>query len=115
MEDGLRANLSAHQETKSRSHADHGQTPSPAPVVGVAKQSAELLDTMDSSDGIRTIRPTFIRPRTKVGETFIELDCGMDKLNAKAKSAFAEKKYNLSAKLLSYAIAAKPEKRRRSS
>jgi len=44
-----------------------------------------------------------------MGDTFIELSGGMDKLNAKAKSAFAEKKYNLSAKLLSYAIAAKPE------
>ena len=44
-----------------------------------------------------------------MGETFIELAGGVDKFIAKAKSAFAEKKYNLSAKLLSYAIAAEPE------
>jgi alkyl sulfatase BDS1-like metallo-beta-lactamase superfamily hydrolase len=49
------------------------------------------------------------RSRAKIGETFIELAGGMDKLDARARSAFAEKKYNLSAKLLSYAIAAKPE------
>ncbi len=45
----------------------------------------------------------------EMGETFIELSGGIDKFIAKAKSAFAEKKYNLSAKLLSYAIAAEPE------
>jgi alkyl sulfatase BDS1-like metallo-beta-lactamase superfamily hydrolase len=45
----------------------------------------------------------------EMGETFIELAGGVDKFIAKAKSAFAEKKYNLSAKLLSYAIAAEPE------
>ena len=45
----------------------------------------------------------------EIGETFIELAGGVDKFIAKAKSAFAEKKYNLSAKLLSYAIAAEPE------
>ena len=71
--------------------------PSPAPVFGVAKSSAQLLDTVESSDGIRRIRVTFIRPRAKMGETFIELAGGMDKLNAKARPAFAEKKYNLPA------------------
>jgi len=45
----------------------------------------------------------------EMGETIIELAGGMDQLIAKARSAFAEKKYNLSAKLLSYAIAAEPE------
>ncbi len=45
----------------------------------------------------------------EMGETFIELSGGVDQLIAKAKSAFAEKKYNLSAKLLSYALAAEPE------
>jgi alkyl sulfatase BDS1-like metallo-beta-lactamase superfamily hydrolase len=45
----------------------------------------------------------------EMGETIIELAGGMDPFIAKAKSAFAEKKYNLSAKLLSYAIAAEPE------
>jgi len=45
----------------------------------------------------------------EMGETFIELAGGVDKFITKAKSAFAEKKYNLSAKLLSYAIAAEPE------
>ncbi len=45
----------------------------------------------------------------EMGETFIELAGGVDKFIAKAKSAFAEKNYNLSAKLLSYAIAAEPE------
>ncbi len=45
----------------------------------------------------------------EMGETIIELAGGIDPLIAKAKSAFAEQKYNLSAKLLSYAIAAEPE------
>ncbi len=45
----------------------------------------------------------------EMGETIIELAGGIDPLITKAKSAFAEKKYNLSAKLLSYAIAAEPE------
>ncbi len=45
----------------------------------------------------------------EMGETIIKLAGGIDPLIAEAKSAFAEKKYNLSAKLLSYAIAAEPE------
>jgi alkyl sulfatase BDS1-like metallo-beta-lactamase superfamily hydrolase len=45
----------------------------------------------------------------EMGETIVEFAGGMDKLIAKAKSAFAEKKYNLSAKLLSYALAVEPE------
>jgi alkyl sulfatase BDS1-like metallo-beta-lactamase superfamily hydrolase len=45
----------------------------------------------------------------EMGETMVELAGGMDKLIAKARSAFAEKKYNLSAKLMSYAIGAEPE------
>jgi alkyl sulfatase BDS1-like metallo-beta-lactamase superfamily hydrolase len=45
----------------------------------------------------------------EMGETIIKLAGGIDQLIAEAKSAFAEKKYNLSAKLLSYAIAAEPE------
>lgn len=45
----------------------------------------------------------------EMGETFIKLSGGVDQLIAEAKSAFAEKKYNLSAKLLSYVIAAEAE------
>ncbi|PQJ27275.1 alkyl sulfatase dimerization domain-containing protein [Rubritalea profundi] len=45
----------------------------------------------------------------EMGETIIKLSGGVDQLIAEAKSAFAEKKYNLSAKLLFYVIAAEPE------
>jgi alkyl sulfatase BDS1-like metallo-beta-lactamase superfamily hydrolase len=45
----------------------------------------------------------------EMGETIIKLAGGVEKLIAQAKSTFAEQKYNLSAKLLSYAIAADPE------
>lgn len=45
----------------------------------------------------------------EMGETMIKLAGGIDPVIAEAKSAFAEKKYNLSAKLMSYAIAAEPE------
>ncbi len=45
----------------------------------------------------------------EMGETIIELAGGVDQVITKAKSAFTEKRYNLSAKLLSYAIAAEPE------
>jgi alkyl sulfatase BDS1-like metallo-beta-lactamase superfamily hydrolase len=48
----------------------------------------------------------------EMGETFIKLSGGVDQLIAEAKSAFAEKKYNLSAKLLSYVIAAEPENKK---
>lgn len=49
-------------------------------------------------------------PTTKeLGETFIELGGGIDKLITSAQKAFGEKKYNLTAKLLSYAIAVEPD------
>jgi alkyl sulfatase BDS1-like metallo-beta-lactamase superfamily hydrolase len=52
-------------------------------------------------------------PTTKeLGETFIELAGGIDKLIASAQKAFGEKKYNLTAKLLSYAIAVEPGNRK---
>ncbi len=45
----------------------------------------------------------------EMGETFIELAGGTDQVIAKAASAFAEKKYNLTAKLLSYVLAVEPD------
>lgn len=52
-------------------------------------------------------------PTTKeLGETFIELAGGIDKLIASAQKAFGEKKYNLTAKLLSYAIAVEPDNKK---
>jgi hypothetical protein len=52
-----------------------------------------------------------------MGETFIERAGGVDKFIAKARSAFVEKKYNLSAKLLCFPTPSleNPRARRRSS
>lgn len=45
----------------------------------------------------------------EMGETFIELAGGTNEVVAKAASAFAERKYNLTAKLLSYVLAVEPK------
>ncbi|SMC92584.1 Alkyl sulfatase BDS1, metallo-beta-lactamase superfamily [Desulfocicer vacuolatum DSM 3385] len=55
--------------------------------------------------------PADLHPPTtqELGQVFIELAGGMDKVVTKAQEAFDQKKYNLTAKLLSYVLAVDPE------
>jgi alkyl sulfatase BDS1-like metallo-beta-lactamase superfamily hydrolase len=101
---------------------------SPEEIVGVVRLPAHLRDNPNLYPGYvdheynvrgqyRGIVGWFgedtadLHPPTdeEMGETFIELAGGTNKVVAKAASAFAERKYNLTAKLLSYVLAVEPD------